>query len=301
MALEAVVVQQGHFGYTTKDLYTLFGGNWGCDFSLPENENFLENQTENSSQYWNFPVPPSLIVPSLDNTINPEEELCKLDTSLGTVSTRAKRRRSKGKKNKEEMENQRMTHIAVERNRRKQMNEYLSVLRGLMPHSYLQKGDQASIIGGAINYVKELEQKLHFLGGRKHVNNQKFEAGSSSSLPFDELFTFPQYTTSSDSSIMVSSENHELAMADIEVTMVETHARLKIRSKRRPKQLLKVVSGLQSLRLTILHLNVNTVDQIVLYSLSLKVEDDCKLTSVDEIATAVNQMLGRIQQEAVLL
>ena len=134
------------------------------------------------------------------------------------------------------------------------------------------QGDQASIIGGAINYVKELEQKLHFLGGHKHVNHQKFEAGgSSSSLPFDELFTFPQYTTSSDKSIMVSSENHELAMADIEVTMVESHANLKIRSKRRPKQLLKVVSGLQSLRLTILHLNVTTVDQIVLYSLSLKV------------------------------
>ncbi|GFY91969.1 basic helix-loop-helix (bHLH) DNA-binding superfamily protein [Actinidia rufa] len=174
------------------------------------------------------------------------------------------------------MENQRMTHIAVERNRRKQMNEYLSVLRGLMPHSYVQKGDQASIIGGAINYVKELEQKLHFLGGNKH------------------------YTTSRDNSIMVS-ENHELAMADIEVTMVESHANLKIRSKRRPKQLLKMVSGLQSLRLTILHLNVTTVHQIVLYSLSLKVEDDCKLSSVDEIATAVNQMLGRIQQEAVLI
>ncbi|XP_057497772.1 transcription factor bHLH94-like isoform X2 [Actinidia eriantha] len=301
MALEAVVVQQDHFGYTTKDLYALFGGNWSCDFSLPENENFLENQTENS--HWNFPVPPSLILPSLDNTTNPEEELCKLDTSLGTVSTRAKRRRSKGKKNKEEMENQRMTHIAVERNRRKQMNEYLSVLRGLMPHSYVQKGDQASIIGGAINYVKELEQKLHFLGGNKHVNNQKFEAGSStssSSVPFDDYFTFPQYTTSRDNSIMVS-ENHELAMADIEVTMVESHANLKIRSKRRPKQLLKMVSGLQSLRLTILHLNVTTVHQIVLYSLSLKVEDDCKLSSVDEIATAVNQMLGRIQQEAVLI
>ena len=33
---------------------------------------------------------------------------------------------------------------------------------------------------------------------------------------------------------------------------------------------------------------------------SLQVEDDCKLTSVDEVATAVYQMLGRIQEECVL-
>nr|ABK92747.1 unknown [Populus trichocarpa] len=90
------------------------------------------------------------------------------------------------------------------------------------------------------------------------------------------------------------------AIADIEVTMVESHANLKIRSKRRPKQLLKVVSALHSMRLTVLHLNVSTVDQIVLYSLSVKVEDDCKLSSVDEIATAVYQMLGRIQEESML-
>lgn len=55
------------------------------------------------------------------------------------ASGRRKRRRVKNVKNKEEIENQRMTHIAVERNRRKQMNEYLSVLRSLMPPSYSQR------------------------------------------------------------------------------------------------------------------------------------------------------------------
>lgn len=56
----------------------------------------------------------------------------------GSAGRRKRRRRSSGK-NKEEMENQRMTHIAVERNRRKQMNEYLGVLRSLMPPSYSQR------------------------------------------------------------------------------------------------------------------------------------------------------------------
>uniref|UniRef100_A0A5B7A8E1 Putative transcription factor bHLH94 n=1 Tax=Davidia involucrata TaxID=16924 RepID=A0A5B7A8E1_DAVIN len=178
----------------------------------------------------------------------------------------------------------------------------------LMPDSYVPRGDQASIIGGAINYVKELEQRLHSLVGHNYESKKQFEVagGSSSSSAFAEFFTFPQYSTNAshgENSTAVNdltAQNHS-AIADIEVTMVESHANLKIRSKRRPKQLLKMVSGLQCLRLTILHLNVTTVDQIVLYSLSVKVEDDCKLTSVDEIATAVNQMLGRIQEEALLI
>lgn len=56
-----------------------------------------------------------------------------------TGTGRRKRRRTRTSKNTEELENQRMTHIAVERNRRKQMNEYLAVLRSLMPPSYVQR------------------------------------------------------------------------------------------------------------------------------------------------------------------
>lgn len=56
------------------------------------------------------------------------------------VQGRKKRRRKpRVCKNKEEAETQRMTHIAVERNRRKQMNEHLAVLRSLMPESYVQR------------------------------------------------------------------------------------------------------------------------------------------------------------------
>jgi len=55
------------------------------------------------------------------------------------VVTRPKRRRARARKNQEDIENQRMTHIAVERNRRRQMNDYLAVLRSLMPDSYVQR------------------------------------------------------------------------------------------------------------------------------------------------------------------
>ncbi|PON55416.1 Basic helix-loop-helix transcription factor [Trema orientale] len=276
-----------------------------------------------------------------------------VDGPPATGSGRRKRRRTRSSKNKEELENQRMTHIAVERNRRKQMNEYLAVLRSLMPPSYVQRGDQASIIGGAINFVKELEQLLQSMEGHKvrtkpedhdhdhdhHHQDDNTKNGrgfssssssnsssssssssstttysSSSSSPLAEFFTFPQYSTRAShycnnnisenySKDPINNSNNQwatAAAADIEVTMMDSHANLKILSKKRPRQLLKMVAGFGVLCLSVLHLNVTTVDQMVLYSVSVKIEEGCQLNTVDEIASAVNQMLHRIQEEPAL-
>ncbi|OEL17647.1 hypothetical protein BAE44_0021334 [Dichanthelium oligosanthes] len=239
------------------------------------------------------------------------------------AAVRRKRRRTKVVKNKEEIETQRMTHIAVERNRRRQMNEYLAVLRSLMPPSYAHRGDQASIVGGAINYVRELEQLLQSLEAQKSIKNRaagSMDAAGSSS-PFAGFFSFPQYSTTSahgccsSTSLVSSSSNttnattnsdasggsaesgRPAAVADIEVTMVEGHASLKVLARRRPKQLLKLVAGLHQLCIPPLHLNMTSVDAMVLYTFSLKVEDDSKMGSVEDIATAVHEILGSIQQQ----
>ena len=100
----------------------------------------IKNQQTENYPYGNWSnicssssPPPQSLLPHMDEVSNPS-----LDSSISTRS-RSKKRRVKTSKNKEEIENQRMTHIAVERNRRKQMNEYLSVLRSLMPESYVQR------------------------------------------------------------------------------------------------------------------------------------------------------------------
>jgi hypothetical protein len=56
-----------------------------------------------------------------------------------TARARKRRRRPRSCKSREETETQRMTHIAVERNRRRQMNEYLAALRSIMPEAYVQR------------------------------------------------------------------------------------------------------------------------------------------------------------------
>ncbi|KAL0409296.1 UNVERIFIED_CONTAM: Transcription factor [Sesamum radiatum] len=206
-----------------------------------------------------------------------------------TVHGRKKRRRRpKVCKNKEEAETQRMTHIAVERNRRKQMNEHLAVLRSLMPDSYVQRGDQASIVGGAIEFVKELEHILQSLEAKKFTLLQQQQANNkdqyekndeqnykqvmgSSSSPFAQFFAYPQFSCSHNQLGNKYTSQSKAAIADIEVTLIETHANIRILSRRRLRQLSKIVASFHSVFLSILHLNVTTLDSLVLYSISAKV------------------------------
>ncbi|KAK4776023.1 hypothetical protein SAY87_023984 [Trapa incisa] len=226
---------------------------------------------------------------------------------------RRKRPRLKVVKKKEEVESQRINHIAVERNRRKQMNQYLSELRSLIPSSYLHRGDQASIIGGAVNFVKDLEQLLQSLKAaqRKNPPHSKTAADGGgnynlSSSPFADFFTFPQYSTDpSQPTSYVSKpsgpERAASATADVEVTMVDAHANVRVLTRKQPKQLLKMMVGLEYFCLSVLHLSVTAADGMALYSFSLKVEDDCQLRSGNDIASAIYQMVGRIQEEEGLV
>jgi hypothetical protein len=103
-------------------------------------------------------------------------------------------------------------------------------------------------------------------------------------LHFAGFFTFPQYSmraagggslapvnVDGDANDATAAGSRPSSVADIEVTMVESHASLKMLSRQRPKQLLRVVTGLQGHRLTVLHLNVTRAGDMDLYSLSLKV------------------------------
>nr|GME00050.1 transcription factor bHLH71-like [Ipomoea batatas] len=192
----------------------------------------------------------------------------------GAGGRKKRRRRPKVCKNKEEAETQRMTHIAVERNRRKQMNEHLAVLRSLMPESYVQRTDDLAVASGSV------------------VN------------PFWQFFAYPQYTCSSPPLIPNKcTSKTTAATADIEVTLIETHANVRILSPRRKaRQLSKMVAAFQTIMcMSVLHLNVTTFDLLVLYSISAKVEGGCQLSSADEIAEAVHHILRGIEEEELTI
>ncbi|XP_006585890.1 transcription factor bHLH71-like isoform X2 [Glycine soja] len=232
------------------------------------------------------------------------ESIGRRQNSVAVQGRKKRRRKPRVCKNTEEAETQRITHITVERNRRKQMNEHLAVLRSLMPESYVQR---ASIVGGAIEFVKELEHLLQSLEARKlqllhqevAQTNENTAISKLMQPPFAHCFSYPQYTWSQTPNKYTSKT--KAAIADIEVTLIETHANLRILTRRSSHgQLTKLVAGFQTLCLTVLHLNVTTIDPLVFYSFSAKVEEGFQLGSVDGIATAVHHLLARIEEEASL-
>ncbi|CAL1403694.1 unnamed protein product [Linum trigynum] len=202
-------------------------------------------------------------------------------SSTATKKERRKRKRTRAAKNKEEVESQRMTHITVERNRRRQMNEHLNSLRSLMPPSYVQRGDQASIIGGAIDFVKELEQLLQCLEAQKRIRRDDAAAVC------EEEFRAAAAAPSSEA-------------AEIEVTAIQNHVNLKVKCERRGRggtrgrQLVRAIVALEELCLTVLHLNISSSASTAFYSFNLKIEEECKLGSADEVAAAVHQIFSSI-------
>ncbi|PKA48892.1 Transcription factor MUTE [Apostasia shenzhenica] len=135
-----------------------------------------------------------------------------------------------------------MHHISVERNRRKKMNEHLRALRSLMPCFYVKRGDQASIIGGAIEYIKELQLLLHSLEAKKQRKGVTGLGACCNS-----------------------------SVADVEAKIMGSNVILRVLSKRAPGQVVKVITVLERHAFEILHLSISSMEDTVLYSYYMKV------------------------------
>ncbi|KAM0926694.1 hypothetical protein ACQ4PT_003678 [Festuca glaucescens] len=223
------------------------------------------------------------------------------ETPAATTRAGAERRRKRPRarpratpppekrKRPEEAECQRMTHIAVERNRRRLMNDHLASLRSLIPSDYIPRGDQATVVGGAIDYVKQLEQQLLALqaltaaqrgGGGDTV-------GTAATAAADGVFVSPQYTSYSESRGIGTGVDVEAMAA------VGGHVRVRVAGRRWPGRLVRAVAAMEDLRLAVLHLAVTSVgNDAVVYCFNLKIEDGCEVATADEVATVVHQIFA---------
>ncbi|KAL8534515.1 hypothetical protein ACS0TY_010511 [Phlomoides rotata] len=222
---------------------------------------------------------------------------------------------------------QRVSHITVERNRRKQMNEHLAVLRSLMPCFYVKRGDQASIIGGVVEYINELQQVLQSLESKKQrkaafndvLSPRKPPLSPRLSLPISPrtpqssspykpwMQQHPGYINSpslpspvdpspcnSSPSSSINDAVNELvatsksAVAEVEVKFSGPNLLLKTVSHRIPGQVAKIVSALEQLALEILHLTISTLDETMLYSFTIKIGIECQL-SAEDLAQQIQQ------------
>ncbi|KAM0948823.1 putative transcription factor bHLH family [Dioscorea sansibarensis] len=190
-----------------------------------------------------------------------------------------------------------MSHIAVERNRRRQMNEHLKVLRSLTPPFYIKRGDQASIIGGAIEFIKELHQVLQSLEAnkrRKSISPSPTTPISSKPLlllpppPQHMGLSLPLDSPHSIDTLKELGASCNSPVADVEAKISGSNVLLRTLSKRIPGQVIKIITVLEKLDFEILHLNISSMEDTVLYSFVIKIGLECQL-SVEELALEVQQ------------
>ncbi|XP_056173857.1 transcription factor MUTE isoform X2 [Syzygium oleosum] len=183
-----------------------------------------------------------------------------------------------------------MSHIAVERNRRRQMNEHLKVLRSLTPCFYIKRGDQASIIDGVIEFIKELQQVLQSLEANKRRKSlspspspRQLQLINTPPPPPDSPFSFESTTTNKELGVCCNS-----SAADVEAKISGPNVLLKVIARKMPGQILKIISVLEKLSFQIIHLNISSMEDTVLYSFVVKIGLECRL-SLEELALEVQR------------
>ncbi|URE46309.1 Helix-loop-helix DNA-binding domain [Musa troglodytarum] len=152
------------------------------------------------------------------------------------------------------------------------MNEQLSVLRSLMPFFYAKRGDQATIIGGAVEYIKELQQVLQSLEAKKQRKAYGEVVLSPRPVPSPRPPHWsPRPPPLSPSSASELTANSNSAVAEVEVKFSGPNVILKTVSHRIRGQVLKIVAALEGLALEILHVSISITDDTMLNSFTIKV------------------------------
>ncbi|CAN0902905.1 Transcription factor SPEECHLESS, partial [Linum grandiflorum] len=173
-------------------------------------------------------------------------------------------------------------------------------------------GDQASIIGGVVEYIKELQQVLQSLEAKKQRKAYTEVLLSPRLIPSPRPIHLPPATSNNYSSVepspttssSSSSNNiilndgdntiHELvaksrsSVADVEVKFSGANLVVKTVSYKIPGQVVKIISALEDMCLEILHVSINGVDDTMHNSFTIKIGVECQL-SAEELAQQIQR------------
>ncbi|KAF7837238.1 transcription factor MUTE [Senna tora] len=181
-----------------------------------------------------------------------------------------------------------MSHITVERNRRRQMNDHLKVLRTLTPCFYIKRGDQASIIGGVIEFIKELQQVVEALESKKRRKSISPSPTSPSPTTVLNHHASSSLNNNNNKQVIVGSTRCNSSVADVQVKISGSNVIVKVISHKIPGQLAKIITLFETLSFQVLHLNISSMDDTVLYQLLVQIGLECQV-SLEELATQVQQ------------
>lgn len=166
-------------------------------------------------------------------------------------------------------------HIMAERRRREKLSQRFIALSAIVPG--LKKMDKASVLGDAIKYVKQMQERLKFLEEQTpktlSVAVQKSSGAGSDSI----------------------KDNFEGVQPDIEVRQIEKNVLIRVHCEKKKGLLLKSLGELEKLQLSVVNANILLFTETTLdLTFTAQMEEGCELTA-DGIVKALHDFFKRLK------
>ncbi|KAI5075830.1 hypothetical protein GOP47_0009906 [Adiantum capillus-veneris] len=167
-----------------------------------------------------------------------------------------------------------LNHVEAERQRREKLNQRFYALRAVVPN--ISKMDKASLLGDAISYILELQNKL------KGVEQER-----------DELLERSLAATGADASTisqkMDGTNIFSSSKLQVDVQMQDGEATLQVVCPRKDHPLKRVIEGLQELNLEVPPASVSMVDESFLHTLRIDMKNSADI-SKDLLYTTITSV-----------
>ncbi|RZC91729.1 hypothetical protein C5167_027792 [Papaver somniferum] len=194
--------------------------------------------------------------------------------SPGKNSNASSKGNKHGRKRTAAMENNQKTcsqdHVMAERNRREKLNQQFIALSAVLPG--LTKMDKASVLGDAVNYLKQLQEKV------KTFEEQTIKKTVESVIFLKKTQIYADDSESSSSNgNSIDGSTHDEPVPEIEARVCHKNVLIRIHCEKRKGVFVKILSQIEKLHLSIMNSNAIPFDDSFLaitmnaeYSMTVK-------------------------------
>nr|XP_019710695.1 transcription factor bHLH18-like [Elaeis guineensis]XP_029124409.1 transcription factor bHLH18-like [Elaeis guineensis] len=173
-------------------------------------------------------------------------------------------------------------HVMAERKRREKLGQQFIALSAIIPD--LKKTDKASLVGGAINYLKQLEEKVKTLEEQAVKKNTR---------PI--VFVKKSHLSTNNAISNADGSSPDKAIQKVEASLEGKTILMRIHCEKKKGILVKVLSEIEKLHLSVINTGVVPfTDSSLNITVTAQIEEGFSMTVQDlvkELNSALSQLL----------